>query len=164
MLIAETQFESENENEIKASLIQDMFVSCSTDRNGNYMLTMNLELDNPFRLIEASFLTNQTQADTSAPGEFKIRMPGSTILVQLNQLINYDECLEVQYVQLSPNFDYSIDCDHCNDDQKLQLDKTVAKRRSQLDGEIDALISGKLLLGIQTLLNQQRLDLDLYLK
>lgn len=134
--------------------MRDIFVTCSADRDRSYSLTINLEINNPFKELE--FVVFQ---DDNI-GYFRILMPQSTFLVQLNQRVRYDECLEVDYVQLAPSVRYDLACISCDKRQKEQLDKSFNKRMAQIDSEIDSILSEKLLLGIKSLLNQQRLDLD----
>lgn len=142
------------------NLLQDVFTSCSADRDRTYTLTINLELNNPFKVIDLHY---ERGKDKQEIGMLQIRLAQSSYLVQLSQRISYDECLEVNYVQLSPTVAYEIDCLDCNEEQKSQLDKIFGKRMSQFDAELDSILSEKLLLGIKSLLSQQRLDLDLYL-
>lgn len=168
--IAETKFNLQNneivtkQNETQQQspnyLIQDFFVTCSIDRDKSYTLTINLELDNPFKMVEFEY---RQPNDPTSKGIFKIFMNQSTYLVQLNQRISYDECLDIKYVQLDPNLNYEINCTTCDEEQKVKLDKLLSKRMTQLDSELNSLLSEKLLLGLQVLLNQQRLDLDLFL-
>lgn len=170
----------------KGSLIQEIFVTCSVDRDRSYALVVNLELDNPFEVIDVYYMTppqlqvengggidnNTTQSQlqgeqqqaTPRTGLFRIRLPQSSLLVQLNQRIRYDECLSVNYVQLSPTVNYEIECVDCYGRDQAQLDKIFNRRISQLDVELDAILSEKVLFGLQVLLNQQRIDLDMYLE
>lgn len=96
-------------------------------------------------------------------GLFRIRLPQSTFLVHLKQRIRYDECLVVNFIQIAPNVNYEIECVGCSDEQQNHLDRIFSKRMTQLDAELDSTLSEKLLLGLQVLFNQQRLELDLYL-
>lgn len=148
--------------------MRDFFVTCSADRDRSYTLTINLELHNPFRSIEISY-EKPVELGTRKPAHFQVRLPQSSFLVQLNQRISYDECLDVNYVQLSPHISFELECksvlgDQVPGEEQDWLDKTLSKRMSQLDAELDSMLSEKFLLGLQTLLNQRRLDLDLYLK
>lgn len=196
--LAETRFNlgffDENENSSKNSsinvdsneinrqtnkLIQDIFVTCSADRDRSYTLTINLELDNPFKVIDLRFNSPQQKQqlynnsssssskqrveETETNGSFRIYLPDSSFLVQLNQRISYDECLDVKYVQLGPNINYQVECLNCSEDQKKLLDKIFSKKMTQFDAEIDSILSEKLLLGLHILLNQHRLDLDLFI-
>lgn len=154
---------------IKHALLKDIFVTCSADRDRSYYLTINLELNNPFKTIDLRFQDEMNMKDLAKRpkstqfGSFSILMPQSSFLVQLNQKISYEECLEVNYVQLAPNVMYELSCVACDKEQQDYLDKSFAKRMTQLDVELDSMLSEKLLLGLQTVLSQQRLDLDLYL-
>lgn len=145
---------------IKPLVLYDYFVTCSVHRDHSYTLTINVELNNPFKVIEIHYQMPNEEKEASS---FKILMPQSTFLVKLNQRISYDECLEVKYVQLAPNVSYEIECATCSEQDKSYLDKILKKRMTQLDAELDSLLSEKLLLGLQTLLSQQRLDLELYM-
>lgn len=150
-------------SEQPVSLIQDMFVSCSVGRNRNYALSVNLELDNPFKTIDLHYdipESNQAAHPDKRFGRFRISLPKSSLLVQLSQRIRYDECLMVNYVQLAPLVNYEIECDTCDKQESAHLNRTLGKRMNQLDAELDALLSEKLLLGLKVLLNQQRLELD----
>lgn len=146
---------------VSTELIRDIFVTCSTDRDRSYTLTINLELNNPFKVIDLRFKQNETRNQET--GFIRIQLPHSTFLVQVSQRINYDSCLEVNYVQLAPNVAYDVKCIGCLKGQQEFLDKNLSKRMTQLDAELDLMLSEKLILGLQTLLNQQRLDFDLYL-
>lgn len=179
--LAPTGEERANEDEPARghqSLIQDIFVTCSVDRDRSYALTINLELENPFKVIDvyydaarrdkrAAGRTGAQQVDQQAgmraAGLFRVHLPDSSLLVQLSQRIRYDECLTVNYVQLSPTVNYEIECVDCDEREQTKLDKIFSKRMSQLDAELDAILSEKALFGLQVLLNQQRLDLDMYL-
>lgn len=159
-------------------LIQDIFVTCSADRDRSYSLTINLELDNPFKVIDLRFnsqptkqqrqinssqqLESKTEDNNDGDGMFRIYLPESSFLVRLNQKISYDECLEVKYVQMEPNVNYQVECLNCNQHEKNLLDRVFGKKMTQFDAELDSILSEKLLLGLQILLNQQRLDLDLF--
>lgn len=168
--------EIQNGNGSRAGkLIQDIFVSCSTDRERSYTLTINLELENPFKVIEFKFNWNpekekdhedkkvEEDLREKSEGVFRIYLPQSTFIVDLNQRIRYDECLDVKFVQLASNINYSVECIDCNEKQKDYLDRILNKKMSQFDAELDSILSEKLLLGLQVLLNQKRLDLDLFL-
>lgn len=175
--LAETGFNLEGQK-----LIEDIFVSCSADRDRSYTLTVNLELNNPFKSIDLTLAgqTNSPKEGETSSGSpvvggkeselleesslFRIYLPQSTFLVQLNQRIRYDECLDVKYVQLGPNVNYDVECLGCSDRQRAHLDRIFRKKMSQFDAELDSLLSEKLLLGLQILSNQKRLDLDLYLE
>lgn len=172
LTIVETQFHLDGipitdpivaSNEIQqirqSSLIQDLFVSCSVDKDRSYSLTINLELDNPFKVIDFKF----KQPEDNSIGQFRINLPRSTFLIQLNQRIRYDECLDVKYVQLGPNIEYEIECLTCNEAQKAHLNQVFTKRMNQFDSELDSVLSEKMLLALNILLNQQRLDYDLFL-
>ena len=161
----------------RASLIQDIFVTCSIERDRSYALAINLELDNPFKVIdvyyESSGLStrqhaitqqrNQTVQEVGRRGLFRISLPQSSLLVQLNQRIRYDDCLRVNYVQLSPTVNYELECVDCSASDREFLDKVFKRRMSQLDAELDAILSEKIRFGLQALLSLQRLDLDTYL-
>jgi hypothetical protein len=172
------------EGVVVSSLIQDIFVTCSIDRDRSHALSINLELDNPFKVIDVYFETQgpllarshatseqeynyRPQPAAVAQGRrnglFRILLPQSSLLVQLNQRIRYDECLSVNYVQLSPTVNYVLDCVDCDKSEQEFLDKIFNKRMSQLDAELDTILSEKVLFGLQVLLSQQRLDLDTYL-
>lgn len=164
----------EAKNEIiRPKLVSDIFVTCSADRDRSYTLTINLELLNPFTVIDLRYQQSnkalqrpQQQGNASNNqeiGSFRILLPQSSFLVQLKQRISYDECLEVNYVQLAPNVAYEVECVNCVQEEQDYLDRIFSKKMSQLDAELDAILSEKLLLGLQILLNQQRLDLDLYM-
>lgn len=156
----------ETNNEIEGSkprtFIQDAFITCSFDRFRNYELTINLELANPFDQIDIVFVYHNNTDSSDKRLQMKVVMPDSTMLVQLKQYIKYDECLDVQYVQFSPDVTYELECSECNEDQRRYLDKIFHKRTARIDAELDALLSEKLELGLRTLLSQKRLDLDLY--
>lgn len=176
--LAETQFSldgsrsvAETMNDInRPKLVSDIFVTCSADRDRSYTLSINLELANPFKVIDLRFNHNQKSQQTAngdqdnqETGLFRVRLPQSTFLVKLNQRISYDECLDISYVQLAPNVAYEVECIGCGTELREYLDKVFNKRMTQLDAELDSMLSEKLLLGLQTLLSQQRLDLDLYM-
>lgn len=174
---AETRFELETSR--SEPLLREMFISCSADRDNGYTLTINLELDNPFKEVSIHYdkatnlpglsLGNQLQsngtvnqkAQQPTHGLFQILLPNSSFLVQLSQKIDYDGFLVVKYVQLAPNVSYDFLCDKCSDNDREYLEKIFGKRMSPFDAELDAILSEKLLLGLQILLSQQRLDLDL---
>lgn len=144
-------------------MLKDIFVNCVVERDRTYALTVNLELDNPFRVIEI-----ESEAYLEGHGEpqiikSRIHLPKSFMLVQLRQRIKYDECIQVAYVQLEPNVSYDVECVDCTDEQQNFVDKLFGRRMSQIDSEVNILLSDKLSLGLQILFNQQRLDLDLYL-
>lgn len=175
--LAETKFESYDQASSlglqtrQATLVRDFFVSCSADRDRSYTLTINLELHNPFKVLELSY-EKPAELGKGKLAFFQIRLPQSSFLVQLNQRISYDECLDVNYVQLSPHISYQIEAKQSLGSPVAEvpraeqdyLDKMLSKRFTQLDSELDAVLSEKFLLGLQTLLEQQRLDLDLYLR
>ena len=155
------------------SLLQDIFVTCSMDRERNYALSINLELINPFEVVDVYYEIPTTvitkgedllDRGRSNGGLFRIHLSQSTFLVQLNQRIRYDDCLAINYIQLAPNVDYVIECVGCGEEQSQHLDKIFSKRMTQLDAELDAMLSEKLLLGLQILFNQQRLELDLFVE
>lgn len=123
-----------------------------------------MEIDNPFKTIEARFNSELSSNATAGPSKLRILLPDSSLLVQFSQLINYDECLEINYVQFEPNIEYVIDCYTCDVTQRVHMEKLLGKRMTQMDNELDSMISSKVFMGLQTLLSQQRLDLDLYLK
>lgn len=160
--LAETQFELDSTNRVnngsRPTLLNDIFVTCSADRDRSYSLTINLELDNPFKMIQVVFENEQGETNN-----LMILLPQSAFWVQLNQRIRYDECLEVNFIQMAPNVRYDLICVSCDKKQKEELDRSFNKRMAQLDAEIDSVLSEKLLLGLQSILTQQRLDLDLYL-
>lgn len=160
--MAKTKFVGSNGT--KNSLIQDMFVTCATDRNRKYIITLNVELENPFENVDLEIERFDEKTHLTEHADIRFKLSKSTFLVQLNQLISYDQCLEVNYVQLSPSMNYEIQCDGCDDNMNSYLDRIFTKRMTQLDGELDTLLSEKLLLGIQSVLSQQRLDLDLYMR
>jgi hypothetical protein len=167
----QTEAPNNRSTEPRASLIQDIFVTCSIDRDRSYALSVNLELENPFKMIdvyyEAKGTPSRKQDSDYHPrksGLFRINLPQSSLLIQLNQRIRYDDCLSVNYVQLSPTVNYEIDCVGCDKSEQAFLDKIFSKRMSQLDAELDAVLSEKVLFGLQVLLSQQRLDLDTYLE
>lgn len=162
--------------------MRDIFVTCSIDRDRNYALTINLELDNPFKTIDVNYeiplniirresnntiTTSESMGASLKPEQrqsrFRIRMPQSSFLVQLNQRIRYDECIVVNYVQLEPSVNYEIECKGCNPDEQKYLDNVFSKRMTQFDAELDSMLSEKFLLGLQLLLNQERLDLELFM-
>lgn len=160
--LAETHFEldanNEKNNSSRPTLLHDIFVTRSADRDRGYSLTINLELDNPFKVIEVVFKNEQSEIN-----QITISLPQSSFWVQLNQRIRYDECLEVNFIQMAPNMRYDLICTSCDKRQKGELDRSFAKRMLQLDAEIDSILSEKLLLGLQSTLTQERLDLDLFL-
>lgn len=156
------------------SLIQDIFVTCSVNRDRSYGLSVNLEIDNPFKVIDIHYelpraLQEQQQKQQAENtvgtikrrGKFQIRLPQSTILVQLHQRIRYDECLAINNVQLAPAVNYEIECTGCSDSERDYLDKIFSKKLSKFDAEFDAVLSEKILFGLHFLLNQQRINLDL---
>lgn len=143
-----------------SDLIRDIFVTCSTDRDRTYTLTINLELDSPFKNIK---IRSENPLPGGQAAEFNINLPQSTFLVQLKQCIRYDECLDVIYVQLAPGISYETSCNDCSEAQRRHIDKILSKRMSQLEAELDSMLSDKLSFGLQVLLSQQRFDLDLYL-
>lgn len=96
-------------------------------------------------------------------GKIQIHLPQSALLVQLDQKISYDGCLEVSYVQLAPNVMYDIKCPTCDSLQQKHLDNIFGKKMSQLDSELDTLLSEKVALSLKNLLSQHRLDLDLFM-
>lgn len=179
--LAETHFpiaENNNRNEIvnstrshnsnvsrAPSLIQDIFVTCSIGRDRSYTLAINLELDNPFKTIDLRYdIHEQASHELKGKknGQFRIGLPQSSLLVQLSQRLKNDECLTINHVQLAPSVNYEIECADCDEQERLHLDNVFTRRMTQFDAEFDSIISEKLLLGLQMLLNQQRLDLDLY--
>jgi len=152
-------------------------VACSVDRSRNYALTINLELDNPFKVLEIAYeppigafkrgdSKQSVQTESKSPikrqGRFRIRLPQSSFLVQLNQRVRYDECIVINYVQLEPSVSYDIECVDCSEAEQNYLDYVFKKRMSQFDAEIDSLLSEKFLLGLKLLFDQQRLDLELF--
>lgn len=161
---AELSRTPELKNQVQLNFVRDCFVTFSAERDRSYTLTINLELNNPFKVIDILYnkqiVNNENQEEV---GSFEIRLPQSTFLVQLSQRINYDECLTVNYVQLAPNVSYEIICESCTQKEHEHLDRSFSKRMTQLDAELDALLSEKLLLGLGLLLSQQRLDLDAHL-
>lgn len=128
----------------------------------SYTLTINLELKNPFDRVDFNFGPSD-KIGNKENAKFNILLPKSTFNIQLNQHIRYDECLDVNYVQLSQNPLYSISCDDCDEKRESNLNKMFQKKIIQLDAELDLILSDKILLGLQNLLSEQRLDLDLYL-
>lgn len=169
---------NQTESDASVSLIQDIFVTCSIERDRSYALSINLELDNPFKVVDVYYESlslhskkhaseqqqqNNTNQGRRRTGLFRILLPQSSLLVQLNQRIRYDDCLSVNYVQLSPTVNYDIECVGCDKDEQELLNKIFGKRMSQLDAELDAILSEKVSFGLQVLLSQQRLDLDTYL-
>lgn len=160
-------------------LIRDTFITCSVDRDRSYVLAIDLELENPFKTIDVSYEIPSAaikrdgnnsivakEADMKRPngGRFRIRLPQSTFLVRLNQRIRYDECIVINYVQLAPNLNYDIECMDCEPHEQRYLDRVFSKRMTQLDSELDSILSEKLLLGLQLLINQERLDLELFME
>lgn len=164
-------------------LIRDIFVTCTMDRDRSYSLSINLEFENPFNNIdliwempdvsERGTLVNNVEptgnqtnkwANHNNKGHFHIRLPQSTFLIQLIQRFRYDECLAVNYVQLAPNVSYELECASCSPGQQRYLNNVFNKRMNQIDSELDSILSEKLLLGIQLMLDQQRLDLELFME
>lgn len=166
--MAETKFQlngliKRNTNEVNdVPLIEDLFISCSTDRNRQIIFTINLELVNPFKDVVVHYIPPDGN-QTSIPTIFHIHLLQSTFLVQLSQQIGYEECLHVNLAQLAPNVDYFIECEDCTDAQEKYLDRQFKKRMTHLDSELTALLSDKLVYGLRILLNQERLELELYL-
>jgi len=161
---AETSFDlGANTSSKNLTLIQDVFVTCLVGRDRVYTLIFNLDLYNPFKAIEVHYRFRNPSTGEHETGSFRIRLENSSFLVQLIQRINYDECLSVQHVQLSPNIAYEIDCLGCNEFQQQYLDKIFDKRMTQFDMELDSMLNEKLLLGLKGLLDQRRLELDLHL-
>lgn len=177
MTLAETQFQIDElqgseisgesngtklqERPRRAPLIQDIFVTCSVGRDRSYALSINLELDNPFKTIDLHYELPQTLRSVGKNrGRFQISLPQSSLLVQLSQLIKYDECLTINYVQLAPSVNYEIVCNTCSEQERAHLDAALEKRMTKFDTQLDALISEKILFGLQVLLNQKRLELD----
>lgn len=176
---------SSNTNLIEShdnKLVRDMFITCSAGRNGIHTFTINLELENPFRTIELSFETPQVSSDLSQQGSrggdkkeksqsaatadektFFINMPRSSFLVKLNQRVSYEDCFMIKYVQLSSNSIYEINCPKCTPTELNYLDKLFARPTTQLENELDTMLSEKLSLGLAVLFSQQRLYLDLYI-
>lgn len=149
-------------NASKLSLLQDIFVTCSAGKDRSYTLTMNLELKNPFDRVDFRFKPSQ-KIGNKETGLFSILLPDSTYTVELSQLIRYDECLDVKYVQLGLNTNHTIQCVGCDAVEETNLNKMFNKKRAQLDAELDLVLSEKFMLGLKYLLSEQRLDLDLYL-
>lgn len=189
MTLAETHFrlepsesslspnQLEKRSAAKEQLIRDVFVTCSIDRGRSYALSINLELTNPFKVIEVQFNTpreapssssneevTKTTSNKAQRGSFLIRLPQSSFLVNLRQRVRYDECLTINYVQLAPQSGHEIECIDCTAEQQSYLDKALSKRMTQLETQLDSILSEKLLLGLEVLLNQQRLELDLLLE
>lgn len=132
-------------------------------RDRTYALTINLEIDNPFKVIELSYEIPQhlyaERVHNKRLGHFRISLPQSSALVQLNQRVKYDGCMTIGYVQLAPSVNYEIECINCDNLERVYLDNIFSKRMSQFDAEFDSIISEKILFGLQVLLNQQRLEL-----
>lgn len=188
LTLAETHFSLESETEPtsepahKTPILRELFVSCSVERDRSYTMTINVELTNPFMVIDLHYdipsalsskrsVSPQPDPQQASLGGdkpskrtslFKVRIPQSTFMARLSQRISYDECLTVNYVQLSPNVKYEVDCVDCSAEERDHLEKIFSKRMTQLDTELDSMLSDKLALGLQMLLNQERLDLDLY--
>lgn len=143
-------------------MLRDISVTCSAKKDRSYTLTINLELKNPFDSIYFRFKPSEKIGNKEI-GEFRVLLSQSTFVVQLNQRIRYDECFDVDYVQLETNVAYTLKCSSCDDIQKSNLDKLFHKKMALFDAQLDLVLSDKLLLGLQYLLSEQRLDLDLYL-
>lgn len=161
--------ETMNQTESRSKLIRDTFVTVSAERDRSYTLTINLELNNPFKVIKMRYIRDKNQQNDAGNvvedtvGSFSIRLPRSSLLVHLSQRISYEDCLGINHVQLATNGPIDISCDSCATKELENLDKILLKRASQLDAELDSLLSEKLLLGLRTLLNHQRLDFDIFL-
>ena len=163
---AQERFNQTASNEIKENrgrgIIQELFVTCSVDRDRSYALTIDAELDNPFKVVDVRYDINyaQSAASPKPTGLFRVHLPQSSFLVQLSQRVRYDQCLSVSYILLAPNVNYELECLDCSEKEAERLEKIFAKRMQQFDSELDFMLSEKLLLGLQVLLDQQRIEID----
>lgn len=147
---------TQSEASSKSEFLREVFVGCRIDRSHAQTLLVNIEMLNPFQVIDVRF--ESMQDEDSAPGHFRIHLANSTFLVQLLQRVSYDECVNVNYVQLAPNSSYEIECLECSKQQEDIFNKILQKRLPQMDTELDKLLSEKILLGLEVLLSQERFE------
>lgn len=175
LTLVETRFNLDNTIDTTTrtdKLVRDMFITCSADRDGIYTFTINLELENPFKMIELHFepprskdmLHNLQVAHLEPEKVFHIALPQTSFLIQLSQSVSYDECLTMKNAQLSSTISYELDCPKCTPGERAYLDRVFKDRMSQIDYALDTLLSEKLSLGLGVLLSQRRLYLDLETK
>lgn len=161
--IAETNFDlkslkllSGDKVKKESSLIEDIFIACSADKGRQNVVAVNLELANPFKRIEIHYIPE----GSSVSIKFDLNLQQSSFLAQLTQQLGYEECIHINYVQLTSNVEYLIECDECNETNQKQLDRMFKKRVSHLDAELCSLLSDKMMYGLRNLLDQERLELE----
>lgn len=164
MTIAETKFDIDdmqarktNNTKNEPSLIEDIFIACSADRGRQNVVAVNLELANPFKRIQIHYIPD----GSINPIKFYLNLQQSSYLAQLTQQLGYEECIHINYVQLTSNVEYVIECDECDDNNQKQLDRMFKKRVSHLDAELCSLLSDKMMYGLRSLLDQERLELEM---